>query len=196
MRSSKQLSNRDGAEEMARSTGHAAAAERRSVLDRVDGGIRILENAVGLALLALIVVDVTLQVIFRYVFENSLSWSSELATYMFAWLTLMGLAIAQRDHAHIEVKFFTNASGGLASALRWIGWGSSLVFFLVLGVGGYLFFEGDTIQSGPATGLPLWTVYSCLPIGAVLGLYHTLHDLPRVMHPDRFKDRPGHGAHG
>src|SRR5436853_5174734 len=100
MKSSKQPNNRD-AQQAARHTGHAAVPEARSALDRVDGGIRLLENAVGLTLVVLIVVDVTLQVIFRYVFENSLSWSSELATFMFAWLTLIGLAIAQRDHAHI-----------------------------------------------------------------------------------------------
>jgi TRAP-type transport system small permease protein len=194
MKSSKQPNNRDNAEQAARSTGHAAVPGPRSALDRVDGGIRLLENAVGLTLLVLIVVDVTLQVIFRYVFENSLSWSSELATYMFAWLTLIGLAIAQRDHAHIEVKFFPGASGTLASALRWIGWATSLVFFVVLAIGGYLFFAGDTIQSSPATGLPLWTVYSCLPIGALLGSYHTLHDLPRVMHPERCAG--ARGTHG
>ena len=191
MKSSKQPSKRDNAE-----AAHAPAAGQRSALDRVDGGIRLVENVVGLTLLGLIVVDVTLQVVFRYVFENSLSWSSELATYMFAWLTLIGLAIAQRDHAHIEVKFFPNASGALASALRWIGWATSLVFFVVLAIGGYVFFAGDTIQSGPATGLPLWAVYSCLPTGAVLGLYHALRDLPRLMHPERFAQLGAHGVHG
>ena len=98
MKSSKQPSKRDNAQ-----AAHAPAAGQRSALDRVDGGIRLVENVVGLTLLAAIVVDVTQQVVFRYVLENSLSWSSELATYMFAWLTLIGLAIAQRDHAHIEV---------------------------------------------------------------------------------------------
>lgn len=194
MKLSKHPSNRGNAEEAARFTGQAAAPGPRSALDRVDDGIRFLENAVGLTLLVLIVIDVTLQVVFRYVFEISLSWSSELATYMFAWLTLTGLAIAQRDHAHIEVKFFPNASGTLASVLRWIGWTSSLMFFVVLGIGGYFFFAGDTIQSGPATGLPLWAVYSCLPIGGLLGFYHTLHDLPHVMHPERYA--VAHGVHG
>lgn len=191
MISSKQPNKRDNAE-----VAHAPAAGQRSALDRVDGGIRLVENVVGLSLLAAIVIDITLQVVFRYVFENSLSWSSELATYMFAWLTLVGLAIAQRDHAHIEVKFFPNASGTLAATLRWIGWITSLAFFVVLAIGGFLFFAGDTIQSGPATGLPLWAVYSSLPTGAALGLYHTLRDLPRLMHPERFAPQGAHGAHG
>ncbi|HXX83251.1 MAG TPA: TRAP transporter small permease [Casimicrobiaceae bacterium] len=169
---------------------------RRGILDVVDGGIRHLENFLAIALLVAIVVDVSLQVLFRYVLSHSLSWSSELATYMFAWLTLLGMAIAQREHAHIEVQFFGHLGPGVRVALGWIAWAASLAFFALLQVGGYLFFAGETIQSGPATGLPLWAVYSSLPIGATLGLFHVLRDLSRVRHPDRSARPDLHAAQG
>lgn len=45
-----------------------------------------------------------LQVLFRYVFKSSLSWSEELARYLFIWLTFLGASIATREKSHINVS--------------------------------------------------------------------------------------------
>lgn len=47
-----------------------------------------------------------MQVIFRYVFKESLSWSEELARYLFIWLTFIGASIATREKTHINVAMF------------------------------------------------------------------------------------------
>jgi TRAP-type C4-dicarboxylate transport system permease small subunit len=49
-----------------------------------------------------------MQVIFRYVFKESLSWSEELARYLFIWLTFIGASIATREKSHINVAMFVN----------------------------------------------------------------------------------------
>lgn len=50
-----------------------------------------------------------LQVIFRYVFKESLSWSEELATYLFIWLTFIGASIATRERTHINVAILISS---------------------------------------------------------------------------------------
>ncbi len=157
------------------------SSRQRSNWDWIDAGVRQVENVLATCLLAAIIVDVLLQVIFRYVLSNPLSWSSEVATYMFAWLTLIGIAIAQRDHAHIEVRLFAHLSEAIGIATAWVSWITSFLFFAVLAVAGYLFASGEMIQTGPASGIYLWVVYACLPTGAALGLYHTLRDLPQLI---------------
>ena len=157
------------------------SSRKRSSWDWIDAGVRQVENALAICLLAAIIVDVLLQVLFRYVLSNPLSWSSEVATYMFAWLTLIGIAIAQRDHAHIEVRLFAHLSEAIGIATAWVAWITSLLFFAVLAVAGYLFASGELIQTGPASGIYLWVVYACMPTGAALGLYHTLRDLPQLI---------------
>jgi TRAP-type C4-dicarboxylate transport system permease small subunit len=152
--------------------------KRRSSWDWIDKGIRHFENVLAISILVAIIIDVLLEVLFRYVLESPLSWSSEVATYMFAWLTLIGIAIAQRDHGHIEVRFFSHLSDRIGIATAWISWITSFVFFVVLAIAGYLFASGDTIETGPASDLPVWIAYACLPVGALLGLCHTLRDLP------------------
>jgi TRAP-type C4-dicarboxylate transport system permease small subunit len=173
-----------------------ASSSRQTIFDAVDDSVRRVENVLAIALVIAIVVDVSLQVVFRYLLEHSLSWSSELATYMFAWLTLLGMAIAQRERAHIEVQFFGHFGPGVRAVLGWVAWIASLAFFALLWAGGYLFFAGETIQSGPATGIPLWAVYSSLPVGATFALYHVLRDLRRVMRPDRVAQADLHAARG
>lgn len=157
------------------------SSRKRSSWNWIDVGVRQVENVLAICLLAAIIVDVLLQVLFRYVLSNPLSWSSEVATYLFAWLTLIGIAIAQRDHAHIEVRLFAHLSDAIGIATAWVSWTTSFLFFAVLAVAGYLFASGEMIQTGPASGIYLWVVYACLPTGAALGLYHTLRDLPQLI---------------
>jgi TRAP-type C4-dicarboxylate transport system permease small subunit len=153
----------------------------RSSWSWIDKGIRYAENVLAICLLTAIIIDILLAVFFRYVLSNPLSWSGEVATYMFAWLTLLGMAIAQRDHGHIEVRLFSHLSDKAGIATAWISWIASAIFFVVLAVAGYLFTLGDTIEIGAASGLPVWVAYACLPVGAALGLYHTVCDLPALI---------------
>ena len=46
------------------------------------------------------------QVVFRYIFNSSLSWSEELVRYLFVWLVFWGGALALKDKMHIGVDFF------------------------------------------------------------------------------------------
>ncbi len=62
-------------------------------------------------LLFCIVVVITAQIIWRYVFNNSLSWSEELSRYLFAWLIFVGASLAIKEGAHIKVDLFYNMYG-------------------------------------------------------------------------------------
>jgi len=55
-------------------------------------------------------VMVFLQVIFRYVLGEALSFSEELARYMFVWSVAMGSALALRSHSHIGVEVSSSGS--------------------------------------------------------------------------------------
>lgn len=44
-----------------------------------------------------------IQVIMRYVFNNSLSWSEELGRFVFEWLTWIGMSIGARAGQHIKI---------------------------------------------------------------------------------------------
>ena len=64
--------------------------------------------------LAFNVVLVFFQVVMRYVFQNSLSWSEELARYIFLWQTWLGASYAVKEHRHLRVEMLADRFKGRA----------------------------------------------------------------------------------
>ncbi len=121
-----------------------------------------------------IIISIAAQVFFRYVFNNSLSWSEELAAYLFTWLIFIGAALAIRDKAHISVPFFLNLLPAfLRTALKRIHF---VLIFLVFILVTFLGFELVVRTSGmksPAMQLPLNLVYySALPVAGLITLFY------------------------
>lgn len=69
---------------------------------------RHLESVVIVALMAAMSALIGMQIFMRYVMGASLSWSEELARYLFIWMTYLGIACAVRQNAHIRVTMLTD----------------------------------------------------------------------------------------
>jgi len=66
------------------------------------------EEAIVVALMAMMTALIGVQIFMRYVMGASLSWSEELARYFFIWATYLGIAYAVRKDAHIRVTMVTD----------------------------------------------------------------------------------------
>lgn len=66
------------------------------------------EEAFSATLMALMSVLICTQIFMRYVMGASLSWSEELARYLFIWMTYVGVSYAVRRDAHIRVTMATD----------------------------------------------------------------------------------------
>ena len=111
---------------------------------------------------------VFLQVIMRYVFSNSLSWSEEFARFTFIWISWVGASYAVREGSHFRVKMFADKLKGKAREVlelfvlaAWftfcffLAWfGSKLVLFLI-----------DTGQTSAAMEIPMSLPYLAIPTG-------------------------------
>ena len=69
---------------------------------------RALEGFLIVGFVAMTLV-IFLQVIFRYFLLQSLSWSEEVARYLFVWLTFLGASVVARSQSHITVESVVNA---------------------------------------------------------------------------------------
>lgn len=61
------------------------------------------ENIVLVSMFVAMVLIIFVQVIMRYVFKNSLSWSEELGKFIFVWISWIGIAIGQKRGEHIRI---------------------------------------------------------------------------------------------
>lgn len=127
-------------------------------------------TAIGL-LLAVMSLSTILQVVMRYVFDNSLIWSEELTRYCFVWLVFLGTSYAVQQGAHIRLELINRFVKGKLG--RWLdAFGDMVLGAFAL----YLIPVGVTLimrliewgEISPALHIPMWLVYSAVPVG--LGL--------------------------
>ena len=69
---------------------------------------RRLEEAIAGVCVMIMCAMVFLQVVLRYVFNEPLSWSDEIAQYMMLWSVYLSVSWAVRERAHIRVMNFIN----------------------------------------------------------------------------------------
>ncbi|GAE31801.1 TRAP transporter small permease [Halalkalibacter hemicellulosilyticus] len=60
-----------------------------------------LEEWILVSLLAVSLTSITMQITMRFIFDNSLAWSEELARYCFIWLIYIGIAYGVKRSRHI-----------------------------------------------------------------------------------------------
>ncbi|MBQ8562849.1 MAG: TRAP transporter small permease [Firmicutes bacterium] len=56
----------------------------------------------------LMVAAIFLQVIMRFIFNNSLTWSEELGKFIFVWISWLGISLAERKNEHIKITLVTD----------------------------------------------------------------------------------------
>ena len=67
-----------------------------------------LEEMLLVILLAAIVLVMLYQIVRRYLFNSSLSWSEELGKFLFVWISWMGISLGQREGEHIKITMLTD----------------------------------------------------------------------------------------
>jgi len=124
--------------------------------------------------LMLLVVTVTWQVFSRYVLNDPSSWTDELARYTMVWLGLLGASYLFGIKGHLAITLLDSALKGKANiALQLLINGISFAFVsLAMLKGGMALMGRTTQQLSPALQLPMSTVYSILPISAVIILIY------------------------
>ncbi|MGI5963262.1 MAG: TRAP transporter small permease [Lawsonibacter sp.] len=111
------------------------------------------------------------QVVCRYVFKNSLSWSEELARYIFVWQIWLGASYAAKINKHINITVarerFPQKVQIILEALVLILWAAFAVFMVYKGkdVIEYIL---KSKQRTPALQIPMAIPYLSVPVGCGL----------------------------
>jgi TRAP-type C4-dicarboxylate transport system permease small subunit len=64
------------------------------------------ERALGMLLIAAIVVMITVQVATRYLFGMPIVWVEDVATFCFIWAVFLGAAVGLKELRHIRIETF------------------------------------------------------------------------------------------
>ncbi len=139
------------------------------LLDKFNGGVEVGCKYTGALLVAVMTVLVIIQVFFRYVLNDSFTWTEELARFMMVWTTFISAPVAYRLGSNVSLDIIYNRFTGRAHHFLTIL--LTIAAFCSLGL---LFYLSLTLvgrgMKSTATSLPIKMafIYVSLPIG--LGL--------------------------
>jgi TRAP-type C4-dicarboxylate transport system permease small subunit len=116
---------------------------------------------------------VATQVFFRYVLNQSLFWSEELARFLLVWLTFLGATVAYRRKAHPGIDvLYSRMSPALQKAAVILTHLAAITLFAVMVFYGYQFAYFIRLQISPALYLPKWIILSIIPLSGLILLVH------------------------
>ncbi|MEP7328262.1 MAG: TRAP transporter small permease [Betaproteobacteria bacterium] len=132
---------------------------------------RFAERAIDVAAIVVFVAIfgcVIGQVVLRYVFNNPMTWSEELARYLFIWCSFLGWIIASRRHGHLAMSYVAERlpprAQALLSAVIAL---ATLLFAWILGSRGMKLVTNNWDIENVAVPFTLGMVYLIVPLASV-----------------------------
>ncbi len=148
-----------------------------------------VEEAIAAALVVAICLIVGAEVVLRYILTQPLSWTEELATILFVWISMLGSSIALKRGEHFAVELLRPNLGPAGRRLL-----QTLVLLIVAGfciyltIYGWQFVRRNWQVHTPALEWSRAVPYSAIPVGGLLMLIRSLQALARLWR------RPGEAA--
>ena len=143
---------------------------------------RLLNVLAGGSFLVMVVLTCW-QVFTRYILGNPSSWSEELVSYMFAWMSLLGASLVTSERGHMNIPILVERAGpGAQKLLMCVG---ELIAFLFSAV--ILVFGGVQIanlamgQMTSSLGVPIGIFYVVLPLSGVLNMVYTALNIADIV---------------
>jgi TRAP-type transport system small permease protein len=154
----------------------------RSVLPAAERAVKGVIRWLIIVLMLVMTVTVSLQIVFRYVFNASLDWSEEIARFSFVWVSFFGASALMRVREHINVTVFVDnfppRLQALAIFLANICGLICVYFFLV---GGLALTYNEWRQLAPTTQIHMGWVYVAIPISAgLMGIWMLIQTIDSV----------------
>ena len=129
----------------------------------------------SMGMLLAMVVIICYQVVMRFVFNDSPSWTEEVAILLMIWFGILSIPIGVKLHLHIGIEYLFDQFPPVGQYVI-----SRLIYLLIAGFGLVMIVYGlelvdfMTMSTLPATKLPSAVEYAVIPASGVLLVYNAL----------------------
>lgn len=144
-------------------------------MDQLRNIINKFTEWLACAILAIMTVLVTWQVITRFVFKAPSSITEALAKYLFVWLILITAAYVVGKREHMAIEFFVARYSFKTRTILEIVVEICIFLFaaIVLTYGGGYIAMNAMSQADSALSIPMGIVYLALPVSGVLSMFYS-----------------------
>ena len=153
-----------------------------------------LERNICIVLLTGMTLLIFIQVIMRYIFNNSLSWSEELARYFFIWLIYFGISYGAKIRKHLKIEaFLFFFPKKLRVYVEILGDTLFLAFsvFVIIYASELVEIQIAMKQISPALGIPMAVIYTAPMVGFLLTAIRQIQTIIYRFRHRRDKEKAG-----
>lgn len=143
-----------------------------------------LDNVVAwtlVFLMGLMVINVTWQVLSRYVVQNPSSFTDELSRYMLIWLGMLGAAYVAGKDQHLAIDILPKKLTGKPKLKLLILINVLVLLFaliaMVLGGSNLVYITYILEQKSATLQIPLAYIYAIIPLSGLLVVYYQIFQI-------------------
>lgn len=123
------------------------------------------------------------QVFTRYILKNPSTWSEELVSYLFAWMSLLGASLVTGERGHMNIPILEEhvrlpGKKLLRCLAELIAFGFSLVILILGGIRITALAMGQMTSS---LGVPIGIFYIVLPLCGLLNIIYTILNVADII---------------
>jgi TRAP-type transport system small permease protein len=145
------------------------------MLRTIDKAIQFVTVSVIVALMSIMTATIVLGVFYRYVLNDPIGWTEEIARYAMVWVSVLGGGMAFRRGGHVAVTFVIEMFPDLIrKAILFLGGVGILTFLFIMFWYGWDMLGRVQFQRSAALRFSMWWPYAAIPVGALLMIYHML----------------------
>lgn len=150
-------------------------------LKKVSNTVNSIVSYTGMVLFVVLVVACVSQVFFRFVLNNSLSWTEELARYCFIWMHLIGSSLLIEGSGHATVTVIMDLMHGMARRVL-----DTVIELIIFFNGVIMLYSGTVLAYSSRTNLstamsiPMWIINSSVAVGGLLLMFQAFVKLAVV----------------
>ena len=147
-------------------------------LQQVSDIINKCVSYIGMVIFIILIVACVAQVFFRFILNNSLSWSEELARYCFIWMHMLGASLLIEGSGHATVTAILDLMHG---TLRKI---VDIIIELKLAY-------SSRTNLSTALSVPMWCINSSVAVGGILLMFQAFVAIAMIVSAtERKEDKP------
>lgn len=145
------------------------------MITRLLSGMDTMVNWILALIMTAMLVVVSAQVWYRFVLNNPLAWSEELARYLFVWISFLGSAVGVRMRVHLGIDLIDKilTSGGRTVMTVLVNL-LIQIFLVVVIFWGIKILKVVQFQKSASMGIPMTWPYLAVPVGSGLMLLNSL----------------------
>lgn len=161
-------------------------------LQQVSDCINKIVSYAGMAVFVVLIVACVAQVFFRFVLNNSLSWSEELARFSFIWMHMLGASLLIEGSGHATVTAVLDLlHGGIRKAV------DTLIELVIFFNGSVMVYAGLKLayssrnNLSTALSVPMWCINSSVAVGGLLLMFQAIVAIAVIVTAtERKEDKP------